>query len=195
MNISHIRLTLGRVKTSCARRDPERALDLALSALEALDGQTPPTDLRGDIRTAVTTLATDPDVKAHAPEPLAYQPGDEQALARRLRAVRDAIKAAKEREDYEATLQRKLQLGRCFKDGKAFLAEGKPSEADACFAEALRFYRDETAIFGMMAKAMMEAGEYVRALGHIRAGLKAAPGNAALSQMAEECARLRQPEP
>lgn len=46
--------------------------------------------------------------------------------------------------------------------------------------------------FGMMAKAMMEAGEYVRALGHIRAGLKANPGNAALADLAEACASLRQ---
>lgn len=44
----------------------------------------------------------------------------------------------------------------------------------------------------MMAKAMMEAGEYVRALGHIRAGLKANPGNAALADLAEACASLRQ---
>ena len=53
MNISQIRLGLGRVKSSCARRDLERALDLAIAALDALGGQTPPTDLRGDIRNAV----------------------------------------------------------------------------------------------------------------------------------------------
>ncbi|CAI3226954.1 tetratricopeptide repeat protein [Desulfovibrio legallii] len=192
MNISQIRLGLGRVKSSCARRDLERALDLAIAALDALGGQTPPTDLRGDIRNAVASLAADPDIRAHAPAPLAYQPGMEQDLARSLRQVRDGLKNAQEQEDYAATLQRKQQLDRWFKDGKAFLAQGKPSEADACFAEALRHYRDETALFGMMAKAMMEAGEYVRALGHIRAGLKANPGNAALADLAEACASLRQ---
>lgn len=98
MNISQIRLGLGRVKSSCARRDLERALDLAIAALDALGGQTPPTDLRGDIRNAVASLAADPDIRAHAPAPLAYQPGMEQDLARSLRQVRDGLKTPRNRK-------------------------------------------------------------------------------------------------
>ena len=89
-------------------------------------------------------------------------------------------------------MQRKLNLDHGFSDGKKFLAEGKPSEADACFAEALKHYKDEKAIFGMMARAMMDAGEYVRAIGHARAGLKELPDDAELTGIVEECTRLRQ---
>ncbi len=42
-----------------------------------------------------------------------------------------------------------------------------------------------------MAKAMLEAGEYVRALGHVRRGLKERPEDADLRRLAEECLRLR----
>ena len=103
-----------------------------------------------------------------------------------------SLKGQEKEEEYQAALQRKLNLDHGFSDGKKFLAEGKPSEADACFAEALKHYKDEKAIFGMMARAMMDAGEYVRAIGHARAGLKELPDDAELTRIVEECTRLRQ---
>ncbi len=39
---------------------------------------------------------------------------------------------------------------------------------------------------------MMDAGEYVRAIGHARAGLKELPDDAELTRIVEECTRLRQ---
>lgn len=51
--------------------------------------------------------------------------------------------------------------------------------------------KTETAVFAVMAKAMMDAGEYVRALGHIRNGLKVKPQDAELIRLADECTRLR----
>ena len=65
------------------------------------------------------------------------------------------------------------------------------TRADASFAEALKYYKNEFSVFSMMAKAMLEAGEYVRALGHVRKGLKERPEDAELLQLAEECLRLR----
>ena len=38
----------------------------------------------------------------------------------------------------------------------------------------------------------MDAGEYVRAMGHARSGLKELPGDEELGRILEECARLRQ---
>lgn len=192
MNVRKIREDLGRAKASCARRELERSLFLMVNALKELGGQNAPMDLRGDFRSAVADIASDPDFKASVTQPVTYTPGTERDLLQLFSQCYRSLKGQEKEEEYQAALQRKLNLDHHFRDGKKFLEEGKPSEADACFSEALKFYKDETAVFGMMAKAMMDAGEYVRAIGHVRAGLKEAPQDEALKQMAEECLRLRQ---
>ena len=123
---------------------------------------------------------------------LAYAPGAEKDVLQMLSQVYRSLKGQEKEEEYQSALQRKLNLDRCFNDGKKFLAEGKATEADACFVEALKHYKDEKAIFGMMARAMMDAGEYVRAMGHARTGLKELPDDEELGRILEECARLRQ---
>ena len=191
MNSRKIREDLGRARASSARRDPIRALYLTISALKDLGGQPAPTDLRGDLRTTVGALAADPDLKDHLPAGLGYQPGNEKDLLQILANAYQGVKGNADQEDYETTLQRKLNIDRNLRDGKKFLSEGRASDADACFAEAMKFYKDELAIFATMATAMINAGEYVRALGHIRNGLKEDPQNAELIHMANECIRLR----
>lgn len=191
MNIRKIREDLGRAKASCMRRDLLRALYLTITALKELGGQTAPSDLRGDIRTAVNTLAFDPGLVDHLPPNVAYQPGNEKELIQIFAKTYKEFKAHDEKEDYETTLQRKLNLDRWIRDGKKFLEEGRPSDADACFSEAMKFYKDEQAVFAMMGKAMMDAGEYVRAMGHARNGLKENPENEDLTRLLEECTRLR----
>lgn len=192
MNARKIRVDLGRAKASCTRRDMERALFLTIGALKELGGQSAPTDLRGDFRAALTELAALPEIRLGGGQAPAYTPGAEKELLQQLSQIYRSMKGQEKEEEYQEALQRKLNLDRCFLDGKQFLAEGKPSEADACFGEAMKHYKDETAVFGMMAKAMMDAGEYVRALGHARAGLKELPNDEALSRIVEECGRLRQ---
>lgn len=192
MNTRKIREDLGRAKASCTRHDVERALFLTMGALKELGGQSAPTDLRGDFRAALAELAALPEIKLDGGQAPAYAPGAEKDLLRQLSQLYRTIKGQEREEEYQEALQRKLNLDRCFMDGKKFLAEGKPSEADACFGEAMKHYKDETAVFAMMARAMMDAGEYVRALGHARAGLKELPGDEALARIVEECGRLRQ---
>lgn len=191
MNIRKIREDLGRAKASCARRDLERSLYLTIAALRELGGQTVPTDLRGDFRTTLTALGADQDFKKEHPHPLSYQPGRERDLLQLFSALYKRIKGQEGQEDYETTLQRKLKLDHCLKTGRQLLAAGKASEADASFAEAVKYYKNEIAVFAMMARAMLDAGEYVRALGHVRKGLKECPDDANLIRLAEECLRLR----
>ena len=192
MNTRKIREDLGRAKTSCTRGDVERALFLTIGALKELGGQTAPTDLRGDFRAVFAELAALPEAKIGGGAALAYAPGTEKDLLQQLSQLYRALKGQEKEEEYQEALQRKLNIDRCFIDGKKFLAEGKASEADACFGEAMKHYKDETAVFSMMARAMMDAGEYVRAIGHARAGLKELPGNEELARILDECARLRQ---
>lgn len=191
MNIRKIREDLGRAKASCARRDPMRALYLTITALKDLGGQPAPTDLRSDIRTTVSELAADPGLKDILPATLAYQPGNEKDLLQMFSDAHQKMQNSAEEEGYETTLQRKLNIDRNLREGKKLLAEGRASEADACFAEVMKFYKDEQAVFAMMATAMLNAGEYVRALGHVRNGLKEAPDNPELLRLANECIRLR----
>ena len=191
MNIRKIREDLGRAKASCARRDHMRALYLTITALKDLGGQPAPTDLRSDIRTTVGELVADPGLKDILPASLAYQPGNEKELLQLLSDTYKKFQDSAEEEDYESTLQRKLNIDRNIREGKKLLAEGRPSEADACFAEVMKYYKDEQAVFAMMATAMLNAGEYVRALGHVRNGLKEIPDNMELMRLANECIRLR----
>lgn len=191
MNARKIREDLGRVKTSCQRGDLPRAIYLTISSFKELGGQSAPTDLRGDFRTALSALTSDPQYKKECGQALTYQPGKERELLTFFINLYKELQGQENQEDYETTLQRKINLDRCLRDGKLFLKQGKPSEADTCFAEALKYYKNEFAAFSIMARAMLEAGEYVRALGHVRRGLKERSDDADLRQLAQECLRLR----
>lgn len=191
MNTRKIRENLGRIKSCCMRGEAERALFLAIGALKELGGQTAPSDLRSDFRNALADLSIISEIKNSVGKALNYVPGTERELLQQFSKLYRTMLGQENDEEYQAALQRKLQLDRCFNDGKKFLKEGKSSEADASFAEALKYYRDEYAIFAMMARAMLDAGEPVRALGHVRAGLKLHPDDARLNALASECAAMR----
>lgn len=191
MNIRKIREDLGRVKTSCMRHDFPRALFLTIAALKELGGMSAPPDVRGDFRDALAVLTSTAEFKKAYSRPVSYQPGAERALLGLFVGLYKELKGQEDQEDYETTLQRKLNLDRFLKEGKLYLTQGKASEADASFAQALKYVKNETSVFAMMAKAMMDAGEYVRALGHVRNGLKVKPQDAELSRLGEECTRLR----
>ncbi len=191
MNVRKIREDLGRVKTCIQRRDYPRAVFLLCSSLKELGGQTAPMDVRGDFRNAVADICADPLYSQDNPSAQTYQPGKERELLVFFNKFYKQLVGAETTEDYESTLARKLNLDRCLNNGKRFLAEGKPREADDCFAEAQKFYKNEIAAYAIMGRAMMEAGEYVRALGHLRKGLNERPQDQDLRRLAEECLRLR----
>ncbi|MDR1658936.1 MAG: hypothetical protein LBR94_01170 [Desulfovibrio sp.] len=191
MNARNVREYLVKARTTSKRGELTRSLNFMVSAFKALEGQPAPTDLRGDIRDALADLNADPNFKNAAGAPVTYQSGQERSLLNFFIRLSNATLELEDQEDHEAALKRKLNLDRCLKDGKKFLQEGKPAEADQCFMDAYKFYKNESAFFVIIAKALVEAGEYVRALGHIRKGLKINPSDDELARLAEECARLR----
>lgn len=189
MNPRKIREDLGRIRTCIQRRDFPRALNYLCVSLRDLGNQQAPTDLRGDFRNALADICADATYKKTFNQPQTYQPGKEKELLAFFRKFYSQLVG--QEEDYEETLQRKLNLDRCINDGKAFLAQNRPSEADECFAEAMKYYKDEIMAFGMMARAMMEAGQYVRGLGYVRKGLQQQPNNQDLLKLGEECQKMR----
>lgn len=191
MNPRKIREDLGRVRTCLQRRDLARAVYLLCLSLKDLGSQAAPLDLRGDFRTAMADICANQEYKKDNAKPVVYQPGREKEALAFFRGYYSRLTGEPDEEEYEQALQRKLNLDKCINNGKAFINQGKFSEADECFAEALKFYRNEIMAFGMMARAMMDAGEYVRGLGYVRKGLKEAPENIDLRKLGEECQRMR----
>lgn len=191
MNVRKIREDLGRARTCIQRRDFKRAVYLFCISLKELGNQAAPTDLRGDFRTVLADLCADPLYREKNAQQLSYQPGKEKELLALFGKFYNALTGSEE-EDYETALKRKLNLDRLIKDGKTFINQGKLTEADDSFTQALQFYKNEIAAFGMMARAMMDAGQYVRALGYIKKGLNERPDNQDLRQLGEECVRMRQ---
>lgn len=191
MNARKIREDLGRIKTCIQRRDFPRAVYLFCISLKDLGGQSAPMDLRGDFRTALTDICADPVFKKEYPQAISYQPGKERELLVFFNKFYKQLMGAEDKEDYETTLARKLSLDRCINDGKAFLKQGEPSEADNSFNEAFKYYKNEFAVYSMMARAMLEAGQPARALGYVRKGLAERPDDQELLRLAQECAKLR----
>lgn len=191
MNIRKIREDLGRAHTCLQRRDLNRAIYLLCISLRDVGAQGAPTHIRGDFRTAITEICNDPLYKRTGAQQVAYQQGKERELLVFFNKIYHQLIGKEEQEDYETALARKLNLDRCINDGKTFLAQGKPSDADNSFTEAFKYYKNEFAAYGIMARAMMDAGQLVRASGYIRKGLAERPNDAALLKMAEECARQR----
>ncbi|MBQ7585432.1 MAG: hypothetical protein IJU40_04185 [Desulfovibrionaceae bacterium] len=105
--------------------------------------------------------------------------------------VYQALQGKVEKETYEEAAARKLKIDHALRDGKNYLKRGLVSEADLSFAIAVKNYRDENALFAMIAREFIAVKEYARGLGYLKAGLKVAPQDPLLNQLAQECMRLR----
>jgi predicted Zn-dependent protease len=193
MNIRQIRENFGRVRTSFQRNEMLRALNCFVAGLQGLGGSAPPTDIRGDIREALQYLVRDEQVKALLPEGQhGYTPGQEKELLALFTTIRDQIKTAAETEDYESALARKIKLDQAYNAGKKLLEQGRVSEADASYAEAVLAYRDEHRLFYMIASLLVDAREVVRAGPYLKKGLDALPSDPELMALLERVRALRQ---
>ena len=193
MNIRQIRENFGRARTSFQRNEMVRALHCFVSGLQELGGSAPPTDIRGDIRETLQLLVRDEQVRAFLPGgQCAYTPGREKELLAFFTKIHDQIKEDAETEDHEVALARKIKLDQAYNAGKKFLEQGRVSEADASFAEAVFAYRDEHRLFCMIAGLLVDAREVVRAGPYLKKGLEVLPGDPELMKLLERARALRQ---
>ena len=170
-----------------------RALNCFVAGLREVGGSAPPTDIRGDIRDTLQLLIRDEQVRALLPGgQCAYAPGQEKELLALFAGIHDQIKEAAETEDRETALARKIKLDQAYNAGKKFLEQGRASEADASFVEAVRAYRDEHRLFYMIAGLLVDAGEVVRAGPYLKKGLEVLPGDPGLMELLEKARVLRQ---
>lgn len=191
MNTRKIREDIGRVKTSCQRRDLPTALLLLIGCIKELGGMRVPTDFRTDFREALNAITADPQFKELTPQPVPYKAGAEREILTILVQTYQKLVGKKNEESFEEAAERKLRIDVALRNAKTYLTRGQSAEADRAFTEAVKNYRDENALFLVIARTYMEFKEYGRALGYIREGLKRAPQEQSLQDLAETCMQLR----
>ncbi len=192
MNAKSVRENLGRAKTYYQRKDLPRALASMVVAIREIGTAQAPTDIRSLLREVVQILSRDATIKDTLKAPLIYQPGQEKNLLAPLAKVYQSLRSTEGQEDHKTALNRKLKIDENLNYGIKALEQKKVSEADAFFGEALKYYKTEHAVFTMIAKALMAAGEFRRAYPYLKRGVEVAPNNIATKELMAECLRQRQ---
>lgn len=191
MNIREIREQLGRVKTYYLRNETLRSVGSLVAALRGLGASPAPMDIRGSIREAVQLLARDPKLMECLTAPLVYQSGQEKAVLVLLAPAYKLMQEAENFENHDNALNRKVQLDQALNLGMRHLEQKRVSEADAEFARAISFYKDEHRLFYLIAKALMEAGEVRRAYPYAKKSVELQPDLAEVQALHAEIHRQR----
>ncbi|MCH5277866.1 MAG: hypothetical protein J1E80_08575 [Desulfovibrionaceae bacterium] len=185
MDIRKVRENLGRIKLYYLKGETSRALGAAVMALKELTkaGASLSTDLRAPLREGVQLLARDKDVKRLYKAPLIYQPGQERALLVVLAKVYKQMEDEAGREDRKEAFARKQRLDQAIGLGRRLLEQGKVSEADASFQEALTHYRNEHRAFQLIGKALLDADQPRRAVPYLKKAMELEPGNSVAREL------------
>ena len=186
MDLRKTREQLGRIRVYYLKGDTLRALASAVMALRDLAQMSNlPTDMRSMLRDGIGFLARDEELKRYLKRPLAYQPGQEKALFIQLGAAyKEMAQAGQESRD--EAFARKQKLDRALNMGQKLVAQGKFSEAEEAFREAVSYYRDEHRLFQMIAKCFIDADQPRRAIDYLRKALEIEPDNEPARLMLEE---------
>lgn len=187
MDLRKTREQLGRIRVYHLKGDTLRALASAVMALRDLSKMSNlPTDVRSMLRDGIGFLSRDEELKRYLKRPLVYQPGQEMALFVQLGAAYKEMAAQTGLESREEAFARKQKLDRALILGQKLTAQGKFSEAEEAFQEAVSYYRDEHRLFQVIAEAFIGAGQARRALDYLRRAVEADPDNTTARNMLEE---------
>ena len=187
MDLRKTREQLGRIRVYYLKGDTLRALASAVMALRDLAQMSNlPTDMRSMLRDGIGFLARDEELKRYLKRPLAYQPGQEKALFIQLGAAYKEMAAQAGQESRDEAFARKQKLDRALNMRQKLVAQGKFSEAEEAFREAVSYYRDEHRLFQMIAKCFIDADQPRRAIDYLRKALEIEPDNEPARLMLEE---------
>ncbi len=191
MDIKDIRVHLGRVKSYYQRNDMVHAIACIIMAIKGMGNKPFPSEIRSLLREALQLVGRDAVITEHLGKPLAYQPGQEQAILLSLAKVYKAIRGLGEAESHEQAIARKVAMDRNLNQGMKLLEQKKVSEADECFSEAITHYKDEHSVFSIIGKALMEAEQVRRALPYLKRGTDVDPNNQKMKELFDKCMELR----
>lgn len=194
MDVKKIKESLGRSKATFLKGETVRSLGFAVTAMKDIvkAGSSLPLELRGLLRETSQFLQRDEEIKKRLKAPIVYQPGQEKQLFIILADIYKDLLAQEGFEDRKTALARKQLLDKGLVLGQKLLTQGKVSEADASFQEAISHYKDERRVFQFIAKSLLEAKQPVRALGYIKRGLEVEPDNANLMEYALTARKMRE---
>ena len=193
MSLKVAKEQLGHIKPYFLKNEILKALTCAVKGLKALGAAQPPTDIRSILREGLGYLAKVEEIRQHVkPGSLVYQPGKEPEILQQLDKALQALDRQAGQEDHDTALARKIKLDQNFNQGKHLLEQRKPSEADAAFAEALKYYKDEHRIYPMIGKALLDAGEIRRALPYLKKAQELLPQDSSVRELFDTCARMRE---
>jgi tetratricopeptide (TPR) repeat protein len=166
-----------------------------VAALRELGKAQAPTDVRSLLREGVQYLALDEAVTGRLPAPLTYQPGQESSL---FVLLAQALKRMEEEagiEGHDTALARKRQMDQALVQGQKLLAQGKVSEADASFQQAVGFYRNEHRLFQLIGKLLLDAGQPRRAVSYLKKAVETEPDNPVAGELYHTALRTRENAP
>ena len=183
MDLRKVLDNMGRVKVYYLKGETLKALQHAVMGLQALGSAASPTDVRSAIRDAVQMLSRDEMLRAKLKNPLVYQPGKEPQLLGVLSKAYKEMEEEASREELEVTRERKKKLDQAMLQGVKYLEQGKPSEADVSFQEAVAQYKDETKLFQMIGKYMLDADQPRRAAPYLKKAAELEPDNPQIREL------------
>ncbi len=187
MDLRKTREQLGRIRVYYLKGDTLRALASAVMALRDLaQASNLPTDIRSMVREGISYLARDEELKRYLARPLAYQPGQERALFIQLGTAYKEMAAHANAESREEAFARKQKMDRAIIVGQKLVAQGKFSEAEESFREAVACYRDEHRLFQTIAKCFIDSDQPRRAIDYLRKAVEIEPDNEPARLMLEE---------
>ncbi len=179
---------VGRVKAYYYKGESDKVLLSCIKALQAVvkSYTQVPVSMRGSLREAVQFVASDKAIMKYTKKPISYTPGQEKPLLKQLEDIYEVMVGSLGKESKEDARKRKLALDKTYNLGLRLLQANKISEADQAFQQCVKLYKSEKKLFVMIAKALMEAKEYVRASTYLKKAKEIFPDSEEISELIKE---------
>ncbi len=191
MTAKEIRDQLVRAKIMYTQKKNLECVGAIIMALRNMGDAVPSPEVGGALREVVTLIGKEPMVTDITGEPIVYVQGQEKALLVPFAHVFKTVMANKDKESHAEAKVRKLKIDKAFNDAKKFLQQNNVSEADQCFSEAIKFYKDEHTLFALIGEALMEANAPKRAFPYLKKGVEVDSKSQKVRDLYEKCEVLR----
>ncbi len=170
MNAKIVSENLGKIKAHQMKLKGVDLLPYYVKALKEICKSSAPlaSTLRGPLREATVIISKDDRIEAIAKKKLAYNPGNEKELLMLAEKCYNFFSKAATIENREDAYKRKMRMDKALNIGKKLLTQGKFSEADQAFQEAVKCYKNEHKLFIMITKALCDAQQYKRATTYLK---------------------------
>jgi len=135
------------------------------------------------LRENLATLNRLGEVNTIHPSPLTWSAGQEKELLMAVLPLLKTLRDEREKEDFEATRERRLKIDRALINGSNALEHGKIAEAQELFREAVSVHVDEDALFMLIAERLQGAGYYSESFEHLRKAFEVDPNSRRASEL------------